>query len=61
MMTIEQKICAKQNRLNNLIGRGDRNIKCPGVVRKLKREIRNLKKRSAVESFYSTVYEVCCK
>ena len=42
MFTIEQSITAKKNRLNKLIGRGERNIKCPGVVRKLRREIRNL-------------------
>jgi len=42
MFTIEQSIAAKKNRLNKLIGRGERNIKCPGVVRKLRREIRNL-------------------
>ena len=42
MFTIEQSIAAKKNRLNKLIGRGDRNVKCPGVIRKLRREIRNL-------------------
>ncbi len=42
MFTIEQSINAKKNRLNKLIGRGERNVKCPGVVRKLRREIRNL-------------------
>jgi hypothetical protein len=31
-----------QNRLNNLKGRGDKNIKCPGVVRKLNRRIMKL-------------------
>lgn len=42
MFTIEQSIAAKKNRLNKLIGRGDCNVKCPGVIRKLRREIRNL-------------------
>ena len=42
MFTIEQSIATKKNRLNKLIGRGNRNIKCPGVIRKLRREIRNL-------------------
>lgn len=42
MFTIEQSINAKKNRLNKLIGRGERNVKCLGVVRKLRREIRNL-------------------
>lgn len=43
-MNIQQKIEAKKNRLNKLVGHGERNIKCPGVIRKLKREIRNLEK-----------------
>jgi hypothetical protein len=32
----------KKDRLNRLMQNGDKNIKAPGVVRKLKREIRNL-------------------
>lgn len=41
-MTKEQKLASYQNRLNNLKGRGDKNIKCPGVVRKLNRKIMKL-------------------
>lgn len=41
-MTREDKLLAKRNRLNTLKNRGDKNIKCPGVVKKLMREIRNL-------------------
>lgn len=32
----------KQQRLNVLLARGDKNIKSGGVVRKLRRQIRNL-------------------
>lgn len=39
IMTKEQKLVSYQNRLNNLKSRGDKNIKCPGVVRKLNRKI----------------------
>ena len=42
-MTNEQKQLAKQVRLNAILGRGTY-IKCPGVMRKLKRDIRNLNK-----------------
>jgi hypothetical protein len=42
IMTKEQKLASYQNRLNNLKGRGDKNIKCPGVVRKLNRRIMKL-------------------
>lgn len=42
-MTNEMKLQMKQNRLNTIIGRGTY-IKCPGVMRKLKRDIRNLSK-----------------
>lgn len=42
-MTREQKLQAKQIRLNAIMGRGTY-IKCPGVMRKLKRDIRNLSK-----------------
>lgn len=41
-MTKKDKLLAKKNRLNTIEGRGNKNIKCPGVVKKLKREIRNL-------------------
>lgn len=43
-MTNEMKLATKQNRLNELLNRGEKNFKCPGVVRKLKRQIRNLEK-----------------
>ena len=38
-LTKEQKLVGYQNRLNILKSRGDKNIKCPGVVRKLSRKI----------------------
>lgn len=38
-LTKEQKLNGLQIRLNNLKGRGDKNIKSPGVVRKLQRKI----------------------
>ena len=38
-LTKEQKMIGYQNRLNILKSRGDKNIKCPGVVRKLSRKI----------------------
>ncbi len=38
-LTKEQKVSGYQLRLNALQSRGDKNIKCPGVVRKLKRKI----------------------
>lgn len=43
-MTNEQKLLAKRNRLNTLMGRGEKNVKSQGVVKKLKREIRSLEK-----------------
>lgn len=43
-MTKEDKLMLAKRRLGILQGRGDRNIKCPGVMRKLRREIRNLEK-----------------
>lgn len=42
-MTKEQKIALKKNRLGILEGNG-KNIESAGVVRKLRREIRNLSK-----------------
>lgn len=42
-MTKEAVIALKQNRLSTLEGT-PKNIKCPGVLRKLRREIRNLEK-----------------
>lgn len=41
-LTKEQKLQGYQIRLNVLKGRGDKNIKCPGVVRKLNRKIMKL-------------------
>ncbi len=38
----EGKLLILKNRLHVLSGRGDKNLKCPGVVKKLKRQIRNL-------------------
>lgn len=43
MLNTEQKIQIKQNRINAILGRGTY-IKFPGVLRKLKRDIRNLSK-----------------
>lgn len=40
-MSREQKLALMKNRLTTLQGR-QKNTKCPGVVRALKREIRNL-------------------
>lgn len=42
-MTREEQLIVTQNRLNKLEG-SPKNIKCPGVVRKLKRAVRNLSK-----------------
>ncbi len=40
-MTKEQKLALMKNRLLTLESSG-KNIKCPGVVRKLRRQIRNM-------------------
>lgn len=42
MMTNEQRLNALKVRLNILKGRGDKNLDCPGVLRKLNRKIRKL-------------------
>ena len=42
-MTKEQMLSLKKTRLSTLESNG-KNIKCPGVVQKLRREIRNLEK-----------------
>lgn len=42
-MTKEQLLAIKRDRFNHLSS-SPKNIKCPGVVRKLAREIRNLSK-----------------
>lgn len=43
MMTKEQKLALAKNRLARLEGT-PKNIKCPGVVRKLRRQVRNAEK-----------------
>ena len=40
-MTREQKRTLLENRIKVLEGRGDKNIKAGGVLRSLKRELRN--------------------
>lgn len=40
-MTVAQKLALKKDRLNKLEGT-TKNIKCPGVLRKLRREVRNM-------------------
>ncbi len=42
-MNKEQKLALMKNRLTTLEGT-TKNVKCPGVVRALRREIRNLEK-----------------
>lgn len=42
-MNKEAQIALAENRLANLQG-SPKNIKCPGVVRKVARQLRNLKK-----------------
>lgn len=41
-MTREEKIAILQNRIAVMEGRGNKNIKCPGALKALKRELRNL-------------------
>lgn len=43
MMTKEQKLALIKSRLTRLEGT-PKNIKCPGVVRKLRRQVRNAEK-----------------
>lgn len=43
--TTEQKLAVLRDKLNRL-GNSPKNIKCPGVVRKISRQIRNLEKVS---------------
>lgn len=43
-MTREQKLAIMKNRLATLEG-SNKNIKCPGVVKKLKRQIRGLESK----------------
>lgn len=40
--TNEQKLLAYENRVGVLKSRGDKNAKCPGIVRKLNRKIMKL-------------------
>lgn len=40
-MTKEQKLALMKNRLATLVD-SPKNLKCPGVVRKLRRQIRNM-------------------
>ena len=42
-MTNELRLMAAENRYAKLSG-SPKNLKCPGVLRKLRRQIRNLKK-----------------
>lgn len=42
-MSKEQKLAFMKNRLATLEG-SPKNIKCPGVVRKLRRQIRNMER-----------------
>ena len=44
MIPTETQLAIKKDRLNSLKN-SPKNVKCPGVVRKLTREIRNLEKR----------------
>lgn len=43
-MSKEQRLALMENRLNTLKG-SPKNIKCPGVVRKLERQIRNIENK----------------
>ena len=43
----DAKLVMAQRRLDLLKNRGDKNFKCPGVVRKLSRQIRNLERELA--------------
>lgn len=43
-MTNADKLLQKKNRLA-LLEDSSKNIKCPGVLRKLRREVRNLEKK----------------
>lgn len=42
-MTNAEKLAMAKGRYARLVG-SDKNIKCPGVLRKVKRQIRNLEK-----------------
>ena len=42
-MSKEYKLASLKDRLS-ILERSEKNVKCPGVVRKIKRQIRNLNK-----------------
>lgn len=44
-MTNEEKILQLKVRINLLESRGEKNLKAPGVLKKLRRELRNLEDR----------------
>lgn len=46
MITPEQRLAIMKDKLNKLAN-SPKNIKCPGVVRKLTRQVRNLEKSLA--------------
>lgn len=46
--TKEAKLQAYRNRIAVLKSRGDKNIKCPGVVRKLSRRVRKLEQELGI-------------
>ena len=43
----DAKLALAQRRLDLLKNRGDKNFKCPGVLRKISRQIRNLERELA--------------
>lgn len=45
-MTIAENLAIKKNRIATLEGRGIKNIKAPGTLKKLKRQVRNLEKEN---------------
>ena len=47
-LTKEGRLLVLRNRLHNLKGRGEKNMKCPGVVRKLTRQISNLERELGI-------------
>lgn len=46
----EGRLLILKNRLHVLSNRGDKNLKCPGVIRKLTRQIRNLESELGIQS-----------
>lgn len=49
-MNYEFVVLSNAQRLNNLLSRGDKNIKSGGVVRKVKRKLRKAQKEAAHEA-----------